>query len=127
MRTPIHRLNDGHIITWESEGSIATRNSNICTLSNESVPMPDNTDMLTKYRGNRRVSPRPAVVRTTWCDFSSPHEQPQLGTDFYDNSNICNEDVQHKWFQNEVCHQQQTLIAEHSVELPKLPKLCGEN
>ena len=80
------------------------------------VPMPDNTDMLRKYRGNRRVSPRPAVVRTTWCDFSLPQEQQQLGTNIYNNSNHSNEDMQHKWFQNEVCHQQQTLIAEHSVE-----------
>ena len=105
-------------MNWETNQRITSDNSNICSFGNEGFHSNDKTDILTTYKGNRRISPRPAVVRTTWCDFSDPQEQQDLGSNYFDCPRYYNENVKPQWLQNEL-YQQQTLIAEHSIEWDK--------
>ena len=91
------------------------RSTGICSFRNDDVALTDKSEMLSKYRLNRKVSPRPAVVRTTWCDFSDSQEQQQSGSHQFNTTRHYDKDMEDQWFQDEIC-QQQTLIAEHSVE-----------
>ena len=121
----IYRFNhDAHNLSWEADERSIKRNGNICSLSNENDDLTEKDDMLRKYRLKRKVSPRPAVVRTTWCKFSDSREEQQLGsTHYYTNKNY-DTDIEHPWFQN-IISQQQTLIAEHSVEWDRINEAIG--
>ena len=99
-------------------------NSTVCPLSSHgSNPTTSSSNIgvinVNKYKicNNRRVSPRPAVVRTTWCDFSATGD---VHGGFYNNNinNICELENQNQFdFENQLLPAQQTLVAEHSVEM----------
>jgi hypothetical protein len=109
-------------VIWETEGTNYLVNSTVCSLTShgsDPTTSPSNTAIINvnKYKmcNNRRLSPRPAVVRTTWCDFSATGD---AHGGFYNNNinNICELENQDELnFENQLLPAQQTLVAEHSV------------
>ena len=97
-------------VTWESErGHILE----VTTGSSPASICPFNEVLNgTKFRNNRRISPRPAVVRTTWYDFSTT--SPEEVDTFYNKED---EPQRSQLFESQLTpiNTQQTLVAEHSV------------
>ena len=63
-----------------------------------------------KLRTDQSIKPRPAIVATTWCDFTGPQEE-----ELTDRSHSKPQNQDQYWFETPYNQNQQTFIAEHAI------------
>ena len=94
-------------MVWESEGGSCKTAGKPTSSVGSSTPNNIGILNVRKSRSVKRISPRPAVVRTTWCDFMTEEEET-----LYNLNQVQTFDS----FKNHVQQQPETLIAEHTVQ-----------